>query len=128
MSKINEILLKLEGYQYATSHDLNMEYYHNQLSEDTSNLCTIILPWMKYCYKHLPMDISNSQDIFGYKMNDLFHGFEFIHAYIYDLLILTKVGRTCRSQKLELTLNKVKGKGPKYRIESSFFGKTKSNI
>ena len=28
MPKINEILLKLEGFQYATSLDLDMGYYH----------------------------------------------------------------------------------------------------
>ena len=39
------MLLKLEGFQYATPIDLNMGYYHIQLSENASNLCTIILPW-----------------------------------------------------------------------------------
>ena len=28
MKKINEMLLKLEVFQYATSLDLNMGYYH----------------------------------------------------------------------------------------------------
>ena len=32
MPKINEMLLKLEGFQYATSLDLSMGYYHIQLS------------------------------------------------------------------------------------------------
>ena len=48
MPKINEMLLKLEGFQYATSLDLNMGYYHIGLSENASNLCTIILPQGKY--------------------------------------------------------------------------------
>ena len=34
------------------------------------------------------------------KMNDLFHGFEFIRAYIDDLLILTKVDCTYHIHKL----------------------------
>ena len=42
--KLIEMLLKLEGFQYATSLDLNMGYYHNPLSKNVSNLCTIILP------------------------------------------------------------------------------------
>ena len=33
MTKINEMLLKLEGFQYATSLDLNMGYYHIRLSK-----------------------------------------------------------------------------------------------
>ena len=44
MPKINVMLLKLEGFQYATSLDLNMGYYHIHLSKNASNLCTIILP------------------------------------------------------------------------------------
>ena len=48
MPKINEMLLKLEGFQYTTSLDLNIGYYHIQLSENSSNLCVIILPWGKY--------------------------------------------------------------------------------
>ena len=45
MPKINKTLLKLEGFQYATSLDLNMVYYHIQLSENAGKLCTIVLPW-----------------------------------------------------------------------------------
>ena len=44
MPKILEIILNLEGFQYATSLDLNMGYYHIRLSKHARNLCTIILP------------------------------------------------------------------------------------
>ena len=57
-------------------------------------------------------------------MNDLFHGFEFIRAYIYDLLILTKGHKKDHLQKLELMLNKMKEKGLKYNIEKPLIGKT----
>ena len=90
MPNINDMLLKLEGFHYDNSLDLNMEYFHIWLTEDTSNLCTIILPWGKYRYKRLPMVVSNSPDIFQQKINDLFQGFEFIRAYIYELSIFLK--------------------------------------
>ena len=64
MPKINEMLLKLESFQYTTSLYLNIGYYHIQLSENASNLCTIILPWGKYWYKRLPMGVANSPDLF----------------------------------------------------------------
>ena len=101
-----------------------MGYYYIRLSKNASNLCTIILPWGKYRYKRLPMGVSNSPDIFQQKMNDLFHGFEFIRAYIDDLLVLIKVYWTDPVQKLELTLNKLKGKGLKCNIEKSIFRQT----
>ena len=48
MPKICEMLLNLEGFQYAMSLDLNMGYYHIRLSNQASNVCTIIIPWGKY--------------------------------------------------------------------------------
>ena len=62
--KINEMLLTLEGFQYAASLDFNMGYYHIQISEKGSTLCTINLPGGEYCYKRLPMIVANSPNIF----------------------------------------------------------------
>ena len=90
MPKINEILLKLEGLHYDTSIGLNMGYYYIRLRNNKSNFCTIILPWGKYCYKRLPRGFDNLPENFQQKMNDLFHGFKFIYAYIDDLLVLKK--------------------------------------
>ena len=59
MPNTNEMLLKLEDFQHDTSLDLNMEYYHIQLSKNESNLCMIIPHWRKYCYKHQPMRVDN---------------------------------------------------------------------
>ena len=128
MPNKDEMLLKLEGFQYATTLDLNMEYYHIPLSKNASNLCTIILPQGKYCCKRLPMGVDNSPDIFQQKINDIFNGFEFIPEYIDELLILTKGDWIDHVQKLELTLNKLKEKGLKCNIERSLFVKTKCNI
>ena len=75
MPKIIEMLLKLEGFKDAMSLDLNMGYYHIRISKNAINLCTIILPWVKYWYKRLTMGVSNSPDILQHKMNDLFHWF-----------------------------------------------------
>ena len=72
MPKINEMSSKFKVLNYAASLDLNMEYYHILLSKKANNLCTIILPWGKYLYKHLLMGVSNSPDIFQHKTNDLF--------------------------------------------------------
>ena len=57
-------------------------------------------------------------------MDDLFHGFEIIHMYIDELLILTNGSWTDHLQNLELTRNKLKGKGIKCNIEKSLFGQT----
>ena len=48
--KIVDVLQKLEGIRYATSLDLNMDYYTVWLDPDSQKLCTIIKPWGKYQY------------------------------------------------------------------------------
>ena len=72
------------------SLDLNMGYYNTRLSDQARNLCKIILPWGNYRYERLSMGVSNSPDILQDKLNEMFCGFEFIGAYINDLLIITK--------------------------------------
>ena len=64
MPKINQMLLQLKGFKHAELLDLNMGYYHIQLNEDASDLCTILISWGKYYYKRLPMEVSKSPEIF----------------------------------------------------------------
>lgn len=74
--KIQELMLLLEGFMFATSLDLNTGYYHIKLTPNSKNLCTILLPWGKYRYKRLPMGLSNSPDIFQEKMTSIFAGLD----------------------------------------------------
>jgi hypothetical protein len=87
--KIQDMLLKLEGFKYATSLYLNMGYYHIELSPHSKRLCTIILPWGKYEYQCLPMGFCNSPDIVQEKMSTLMQDLVYVRAYINDLLIIT---------------------------------------
>ena len=73
------MLLNLEGFQYATSLDLNMGYYIS-ISEQASNLCTIIPPWVKYRYKRLPMGLSPYLENFQEKINEMFRVFNFYES------------------------------------------------
>ena len=46
MPKTNEMLFKLECFQYVMYLDLNMWYYHIRLIKNAINSCKIILPWV----------------------------------------------------------------------------------
>ena len=72
MTKINEILLKVEGLRCSVSLNVNMVYYHIRIGENKGNLCMNIIPWVKYRYNHLPMGDSKSPEILQHKLNDLF--------------------------------------------------------
>ena len=51
--KIQDMLLKLNGFTYASALDLNMGYYTIRLDPDAQKLCTIVLPRGKYKYTRL---------------------------------------------------------------------------
>ena len=89
--KIQDLLLRLEGFCYGITLDLNMGYYHIELSDKYKELCTIINQWSKYEYQRLPMGLCNSPDIIQEKMSELFVGFDIVCVYIDDLLHVTKI-------------------------------------
>lgn len=121
LPKINDMIQKLEGFQYATALDLNMGYYTLRLDPRSSEICTIILPWGKYRYKRLPMGMSTSPDIFQEKMSELFEDLEFARVYIDDLLCLTKSTFQDHLKKLEVILNRLRQKGLKVNVAKSTF-------
>ncbi len=123
LPKIQDIMLKLEGFQYATSLDLNMGYYHIELSPTAKQLCTIVMPWGKYEYQRLPMGLCNSPDIFQEKMSSLMRGLEFVRTYIDDILCLTCGTWDDHLNKLETVLQRLCDAGLKVNAKKSFFGR-----
>ena len=49
--KIQDLLLRLEGFRYGTTLDLNMGYYHLELSAKSKELFTIVTQWGNYEYQ-----------------------------------------------------------------------------
>ena len=123
--KIQDLLLKLEGFMYASLLDLNMGYYHIKLDADARKLCTIVLPFGKFEYLRLPMGLCNSPDIFQERMSDLMAGLEFVRTYLDDLLVLTSGNWMDHLDKLDQVLQRVRAAGLKVNAEKSFFGKGK---
>ena len=111
--KIQEMLLKLEGFMFATSLDLNMGYFHLSLMPNASWLCTVVLHWEKYEYLRLPMGLCNSPDIFQEKLSELMIGLEFARAYLDDLLIISKSDFNEHLEHLEVALKRLFRAGKK---------------
>ena len=121
---IQDMLLNLEGFQYATSLDLNMGYYHIELNPASKEMCTIVLPFGKYEYQRLPMGLCNSPDIFQEKMSELMEGLDFVRTYIDDLLCLTKGSFEDHLEKLERVFSRLQQAGLKVNANKSFFART----
>ena len=85
--------------------DLNMGYYHIKLSPSSKCLCTIVMPFGKYEYQHLPMGLCNSPDIFQERMYEIFSDLEYVHVYIDDLLVTSCSTFEEHLQRLELVFS-----------------------
>ena len=90
LPKISDTLQELEGFQYASSLDLNMGYYHIRLSDKSADMCTIVPEFGKFRYKRLPMGVAGSPDIFQAKIYELMGDLKGVKAYIDDLLVIKK--------------------------------------
>ncbi len=62
--KISAVFQEEEEFTYATSLDLNMGYYMIQLNGDAQKICTLVLPWGKYLYLRLPMELTGFPNFF----------------------------------------------------------------
>ena len=122
--KIQDLLLKLGGFKYASSLDLHLDYYHIKLCSFSIELCTIVLPWGNMNIKNsLWVYAKNRPDIVQEKMNQLFNGLYYVRTYIDDLLIISNKSLEDHIKKLNKFLNKVKSAGYKVNVEKSFFAR-----
>ncbi len=117
--KISTILQELEGFTYATAHDLNMGYYTIRLDPTASKMCTIIFPWGNYSYKKLPMGFGGSADIFQAQIMDLMASLKFVQAYMDNLLTITRGILDEHLQKMETVLTRLRDAGLKVNATKS---------
>jgi hypothetical protein len=120
--KIQNLLLKLDGFKHGTALDLNMGCCHIELSESAKELCTIAAQWGKYECQCLPMGLCNSPDIFQEKMNDLLDGLDTVRVYIDDILHLTKGTWEDHLDGLEEVFCHLQKAGLKANAKKSNFG------
>ena len=67
------------------------------------------------------MGLCNSPDIFQEKMSELFSGFEYVRAYIDDLLIISKDSFDNHIEKIDSVLQRLTEAGLKVNATKSFF-------
>jgi hypothetical protein len=120
--KIQNLLLKLEGFKHGTALDLNVGYYHIELSNSAKELCAVATRWGKYEHQRLPMGLCNSPDIFQEKMNDLLDGLDTVRVYIDDTLHVTKGLWEDHLEGLEEVFRRLQQAGLKVNAKKSNFG------
>ena len=122
LPRIGDTLQQLEGFQYATSLDMNMGYYHIRLSAEASDMCTIVTEFGKYRYRRLPMGVSCSPDIFQAKIYELLGDIEGVKAYIDDILVIKKGSFKEHLEQLEEIFRRCQNTNLKLNAEKCRFG------
>ena len=80
-----------------------------------------MLPWKKYEYQKLPIELYNSPDIFQQKMNKLFNGLDYVRTYIDDPLIISN--KYLFMNKDEILLSESISAGFKVNAAKSIFAR-----
>ena len=84
---IDEILPQLHGKKYFSVIDLKKGFWHVELDEDSSLLCTFNTPFGRYRFKRLPFGVRVSQDVFQRKLDEAFRGIPNVTGIADDILV-----------------------------------------
>ena len=124
LPQIGDLLLKLEGFTYATALDLSMGYYHIPMSEQAQALCTTVLPWGKYRYCRLPMGLKVATDVFQNTMMELLGDLPYVRVYLDDILITTCDSYEDHIEKMNTVLTRLEKSGFRANLRKCFFAKS----
>ena len=121
LPKINEMIQSLGNFTFASTLDLSMGYYHLPLDDETSDLCTISLPFGTYKYKRLPPGIMPAVDCFQREMTNLFSDLDFVKVYLDDILICSHSDEMDHLHKLSIVLDRLQRHNLKVKVSKCKF-------
>lgn len=121
MPRIQQLFQELIGFQFSTSLDLNMGFFHIPLTPEASKLCAIVLPFGKFQYQRLPMGLCNSPDIFQESMSRLLDGLDSVRVYMDDILVITRGDFSQHLDDLRKVFIRLKDAGLSVNMKKSAF-------
>ena len=84
---IDEILPKLHGKKYFSVVDTKKGYWHVELDEESSMLCTFNTPFGRYKFNRLPFGVRVSQDVFQKKLDHAYEGIPNVTGIADDIIV-----------------------------------------
>lgn len=85
---LDEIMPLLHGKKYFSVVDTKKGYWHVDLDEESSYLCTFNTPFGRYRFKRLPFGVKVSQDIFQRKLNEVYKDIPNVTGIADDILVV----------------------------------------
>ena len=87
---LDEIMPLLHGKKYFSVVDTKKGYWHVDLDEESSYLCTFNTPLGRYRFKRLPFGVKVSQDIFQRKLDEVYKDIPNVTGIADDILVVGK--------------------------------------
>ena len=85
---LDEIMPRLHGKKYFSVVDTKKGYWHVELDEESSYLCTFNTPFGRYRFKRLPFGVKVSQDIFQRKLDEVYKDIPNVTGIADDILVV----------------------------------------
>lgn len=80
---------KRAGFSHITKLDISMGFYTFELDAHAQHYCVSSTPFGLYQYLCIPMDVTNSPDVFQSVMHPLFQDIPVVECFIDDIGIFT---------------------------------------
>ena len=90
MPKVEDIFSKLNGSKYFMTLDLRAGYHYIPLDHSAIPKTTFVSPFRKYEYIKVPFGLAQTPAYFQDLMTELLKDYDFILAYLDDILIFSK--------------------------------------
>ena len=84
---IDELLHLLHGKKIFSVVDTKKGYWHVELDDESSFLCTFNTPFRRYRFKRLPFGVILSQDIFQRKLDEVYRGIPNVMGIADDIVV-----------------------------------------
>lgn len=110
--KPEEIMARLSGKTVFSVLDMKQGFWHCELNEASSYLCTFNTPFGRYRFKRLPFGICSAPEIFQKRNFDVFGDIEGCEIYFDDLIIAGS-----NEREHDVILNKVLQKAKDYNVK-----------
>ena len=95
-----------------------------KLNKESRDVCTVILPWGKYCDNALPMGFCGSTDIFQHALGNIFADLVHVSVYLDDIIIIGSGRYEDHLMQMEEVLARLKEKGFQVNPLKSFWAKS----
>lgn len=120
---VDEIASDLHGARYFSSLDATSGFWHMELDEESSKLCTFITPWGRFKFLRLPFGVSCAPEKFHKRYKEAFAGLDGVKTFIDDLLVFGYT-REEHDRNLESVLKRAEAEGIKFNLEKCKIGLT----